>query len=90
MYVYDLDAATWIVLDKQSADPAPRAQHSAVVMGDFMVIFGGYTHRHKAIETCYDDTLHFYHLGCRAWISSGAQVGLSSIFAKMCLHILFI
>ena len=82
MFVYGLDAATWIVLDKRGTNPAPRAQHSAVVMGDYMVIFGGYTHRHNAIETCYDDSMHFYHLGCRAWISSGAQVGLYTFFRQ--------
>ena len=76
MYAYSLDAATWITLDPQhgAAAPAPRAQHSAVVMGDYMVVFGGHSHRHNTIETCYDDTMHFYHLGCRTWISSGAQV----------------
>ena len=75
MFVYGLDAGTWISLDKRSTDPATRAQHSAVVMGDYMVVFGGHTHRHNSIETCYDDTLQFYHLGCRAWIPRGAQVG---------------
>ena len=87
MFVYGLDASTWISLDKRSTDPAPatRAQHSAVVMGDYMVVFGGHTHCHNSIETCYDDTLQFYHLACRAWIPRGAQVGLVIKFCMIFL-----
>lgn len=37
--------------------------------GDYMVIFGGYLHKHKEEERCYDNKLYLYHLGCHVWMS---------------------
>ena len=46
-----------------------RAFHSANIMGNYMVIFGGYSHRHNEVEYCHDDKLYFFHLGCYEWVS---------------------
>ena len=34
--------------------PLERAFHGAVLMGSYMVVFGGYTHKHNREEICYD------------------------------------
>lgn len=49
--------------------PLERAFHGAVLMGSYMVVFGGYTHKHNREEICYDSGLYFYHLGCHTWVS---------------------
>ena len=32
-----------------------------------MIVFGGYLHKHKEEETCYDHNLYLYHLKCHTW-----------------------
>ena len=49
--------------------PLERAFHAAVLTGPYLVIFGGYTHKHNREEICYDSGLYFYHLGCHTWVS---------------------
>lgn len=34
-----------------------------------MVVFGGYMHKHKEEEVCYDKKIYIYHLGCHVWVS---------------------
>lgn len=38
--------------------------------GNYLFVFGGYTHRHNKVEICYDNQMYMYHLGCHSWISS--------------------
>ncbi|KAL1124701.1 hypothetical protein AAG570_001325, partial [Ranatra chinensis] len=49
--------------------PRERAFHTATVVGIYMVVFGGYTHRHNKEEICYDNQLYLYHLGCHTWVN---------------------
>ena len=49
--------------------PPERAFHSANIMGNYMVVFGGYSHRHNDVEHCHDDNLYFFHLGCYVWVN---------------------
>ncbi len=38
-------------------------------MGNFMVLLGGYSHRHHQEDSsCYDNRLHFFHLACHRWV----------------------
>ncbi len=38
-------------------------------MGDFMVLLGGYSHRHHQEDSsCFDGVLHFFHLPCLRWV----------------------
>lgn len=37
--------------------------------GNYLVVFGGYSHRHNKEEICYDNQMYLYHLGCHAWVS---------------------
>lgn len=49
--------------------PRERAFHTATVIGNYMLIFGGYSHRHNKEEICYDNQMYLYHLGCHTWIN---------------------
>lgn len=46
-----------------------------------MVVFGGYMHKHKEEEKCFDDKLYLYHLGCHVWVSE--QLAPSSHKGKL-------
>ncbi|KAF2351702.1 Kelch repeat type 1, partial [Trinorchestia longiramus] len=48
--------------------PLERAFHTALVAGDYMVVYGGYLHKHKEEETCYDHSVYLYHLTCHTWL----------------------
>ena len=78
MYQFNVDSLTWnqMKLASRPANPTSknhippeRAFHSAQLMGNYMVIFGGYSHKHNEVENCYDNRLFFYHLGCQTWVS---------------------
>ena len=49
--------------------PPERAFHSAHIMGNYMLVFGGYSHKHNEVESCYDQNIYFFHLGCHTWVS---------------------
>ncbi|KAM7353309.1 multiple EGF like domains 8 isoform 1-T1 [Cochliomyia hominivorax] len=49
--------------------PRERAFHTATVSGNYMIVFGGYTHRHNKDEICYDNQMYWYHLSCHIWIN---------------------
>ncbi|KAH8324231.1 hypothetical protein KR074_001932 [Drosophila pseudoananassae] len=49
--------------------PRERAFHTATISGNYMVVFGGYTHRHNKDEICYDNQMYWYHLSCHIWIN---------------------
>lgn len=49
--------------------PHERAFHSATISGNYMIVFGGYTHRHNKDEICYDNQMYWYHLSCHIWIN---------------------
>ncbi|GLH01298.1 Laminin subunit alpha [Gryllus bimaculatus] len=36
---------------------------------NYLIVFGGYSHRHNKEEICYDNQMYLYHLGCHTWIS---------------------
>ena len=67
MYRFDLKERAWSEL--RVSGPPERAFHSADVVGDYMLVFGGYSHRHNQIENCYDKTMHLFHLKCHTWVS---------------------
>lgn len=56
--------------------PTQRSFHSAVIMGNYMVVYGGNTHIHHDLEQCYDYKVYLYHLGCHTWVD--ATVAMAS------------
>ena len=76
MFQFDLESQTWVQMRLERSlehsnlfVPAERAFHSAQVLGNYMVVFGGYSHKHNEVETCQDSNLYFFHLGCQTWVS---------------------
>ena len=70
LHAYHIIENYWSRLYFDEADaPSDRAFHSAVVMGNYMVIYGGNAHIHHKEEICYDHQIFFYHLGCHTWVN---------------------
>ena len=78
-FLFNLEKQTWSQMKLPRRDklhnpkidyiPPERAFHSAHIMGNYMVIFGGFSHKHNEVESCYDENLYFFHLGCQSWVS---------------------
>ncbi|XP_054720538.1 multiple epidermal growth factor-like domains protein 8 [Uloborus diversus] len=69
MHAYHVEKKYWIRIKYQSElVPLERAFHTAEIVGDYMIIYGGYTHKHVEEEICYDNETHLYHLRCHKWI----------------------
>lgn len=49
--------------------PRERAFHTTSIAGSYLIVFGGYSHRHNKEEICYDNQMYLYHLGCHIWIN---------------------
>ncbi|ENN77377.1 hypothetical protein YQE_06202, partial [Dendroctonus ponderosae] len=76
MFAFQLDHKHWTEIHytrehlREKFVPRERAFHSANVFGNYLVIFGGYSHRHNKEEICYDNQMYLYHLGCHTWVNS--------------------
>jgi N-acetylneuraminic acid mutarotase len=61
MFQFDLKSQTWAQMKlanrqkvptrRNSFVPPERAFHSAEIMGNYMVVFGGYSHKHNEVKT---------------------------------------
>uniref|UniRef100_A0A8C6NK18 Multiple EGF like domains 8 n=1 Tax=Nothobranchius furzeri TaxID=105023 RepID=A0A8C6NK18_NOTFU len=73
--VFHVDRRFWTSFRSRfpAAGPRERAFHTATVIGNYMVVFGGNVHIHYQEEKCYDEEIFFYHLGCHQWVSSGTR-----------------
>uniref|UniRef100_A0A8C8VJG7 Multiple EGF like domains 8 n=1 Tax=Pelusios castaneus TaxID=367368 RepID=A0A8C8VJG7_9SAUR len=72
--LFHVDLRHWSLLrgrDPQDG-PCERVFHSASLVGDYMVVYGGNVHIHYHEEKCYEDNVFFYHLGCHQWVSGKA------------------
>ncbi|XP_066023971.1 multiple epidermal growth factor-like domains protein 8 [Pocillopora verrucosa] len=77
LLVFHLDLHVWSTIDVKGFVPRGRAFHSAVLIGDYMIIYGGNIHEHFREEICYDNKTLFYHLKCNKWISASTFDALS-------------
>uniref|UniRef100_A0ACB8FSR9 Multiple epidermal growth factor-like domains protein 8 n=3 Tax=Sphaerodactylus townsendi TaxID=933632 RepID=A0ACB8FSR9_9SAUR len=70
--LFHVDLRYWSTLRAKDSHRGPRerAFHSATVIGNYMVVYGGNVHIHYHEEKCYEDEIFFYHLGCHQWVSS--------------------
>ncbi|XP_019220014.1 multiple epidermal growth factor-like domains protein 8 [Oreochromis niloticus] len=70
--VFHVDRRFWTSFRSRFAATGPRerAFHSATVIGNYMVVYGGNVHIHYLEEKCYDEEIFFYHLGCHQWVSA--------------------
>ncbi|KAH8377850.1 hypothetical protein KR093_007479 [Drosophila rubida] len=75
IFAFQLDQLHWTeILYPRTAlrdtnIPRERAFHTATISGNYMIVFGGYTHRHNKDEICYDNQMYWYHLSCHIWIN---------------------
>lgn len=75
MFAFHIHERHWTELQYPRAPlrdayiPRERAFHTATVIGNYMIVFGGYSHRHNKEEICYDNQMYLYHLGCHTWIN---------------------
>ncbi|KAM6111677.1 LOW QUALITY PROTEIN: multiple epidermal growth factor-like domains protein 8 [Phoenicopterus ruber ruber] len=70
--LFHVDLRHWTTLRARDGarGPRERAFHTATVIGDYMVVYGGNVHIHYHEEKCYEDEIFFYHLGCHQWVPS--------------------
>ncbi|XP_041977639.1 multiple epidermal growth factor-like domains protein 8 isoform X2 [Aricia agestis] len=74
MFAFDLEHKHWSEIHYPRAHlrdtyvPRERAFHTATIVGNYLIVFGGYSHRHNREEICYDGQMYLYHLGCHSWI----------------------
>ncbi|KAJ4443468.1 hypothetical protein ANN_05140, partial [Periplaneta americana] len=75
MFSFQLDSRHWSEIQYPRSHlqdmyvPRERAFHTSTIIGNYLVVFGGYSHRHNKEEICYDNQLYLYHLGCHTWVS---------------------
>ncbi|XP_021446912.2 multiple epidermal growth factor-like domains protein 8 isoform X1 [Oncorhynchus mykiss] len=74
--VFHVDRRFWTSFRSRfpATGPRERAFHSATVIGNYMVVYGGNVHIHYQEEKCYDEEIFFYHLGCHQWVSAGSSL----------------
>ncbi|KPP71082.1 Multiple epidermal growth factor-like domains protein 8-like, partial [Scleropages formosus] len=68
--IFHVDKRFWTSFRSRfpASGPRERAFHSATVIGNYMVVYGGNVHIHYQEEKCYDEEIFFYHLGCHQWV----------------------
>ncbi|XP_011483811.1 multiple epidermal growth factor-like domains protein 8 [Oryzias latipes] len=71
--VFHVDKRFWTFFRSRfpATGPRERAFHTATVIGNYMVVYGGNVHIHYQEEKCFDEEIFFYHLGCHQWVSTG-------------------
>ncbi|XP_067365540.1 multiple epidermal growth factor-like domains protein 8 isoform X2 [Channa argus] len=77
--MFHVDRRFWTSLRSRfpATGPRERAFHSATVIGNYMVVYGGNVHIHYQEEKCYDEEIFFYHLGCHQWVSTRERWSLN-------------
>lgn len=75
MFLFKLSSRHWAEIHYPRAHlrdtyvPRERAFHTSTILGNYLVVFGGYSHRHNKEEICYDNQMYLYHLSCHTWVS---------------------
>ena len=71
LHTFHVEENYWSQLIPHSPEEMPpkdRAFHSAAIMGNYMVIYGGNSFIHHDEDICNDNNIYFYHLGCHRWV----------------------
>lgn len=64
LLTYDPLAHTWSRLEPS---PSPRYLHSATLLGDLLLTFGGSTTTTNQLDDCYSSDLLLYNIACGEW-----------------------
>ncbi|GFS15989.1 multiple epidermal growth factor-like domains protein 8 [Elysia marginata] len=81
IYTFQLETRYWSRLNVKGLHPWRRAFHSGLLMGQYLVVYGGKTRRDK-LEICYNNEVFFYHLGCHRWLNHAYFVGNATLPRK--------
>jgi hypothetical protein len=78
IFLFELKHSTWseVMYPRTGGPqvlPPEMAFHTAALVASYMIIYGGYTHKHNRREVCYSADIYFYHLDCHVWVSSIAM-----------------
>ena len=83
VFIFNIGQSVWSEVKYSKyveAFPPEMAFHTATVVGNYMVVFGGYVHSHGQVdssqlplETCYSSGLHLYSLDCHCWQSRAEE-----------------
>ncbi|XP_072048547.1 multiple epidermal growth factor-like domains protein 8 [Amphiura filiformis] len=77
MHAFHVEKRYWTKWYSSSNPPRERAFHTANIIGNYMVVYGGNVHIHQTSanikqplqhEKCYEDGVELYHLGCHQWV----------------------
>ncbi|KAI6188845.1 hypothetical protein M3Y98_00398300 [Aphelenchoides besseyi] len=68
LMVYNPSTDLWTMLESSGA---PRFRHSAVILDEFMIVFGGNSHNESTAQQigCYSSNLLAYDTVCRNWVT---------------------
>ena len=75
LQAFHIPSGIWIILGESKLSPpnplmpTARAHHTAAIMDNYMVIYGGNAHVHEKEDVCYDNKIYFYHLSCHQWVN---------------------
>jgi N-acetylneuraminic acid mutarotase len=75
MFAFQLNNRHWTEIHytrehlREKFVPRERAFHTSNIFGNYLIVFGGYSHRHNKEEICYDNQMYLYHLGCHTWVN---------------------
>ena len=76
IHAFHIDNQVWSQIQpNKDGTPSQRSFHSALIMGNYMVLYGGNTHIHHDNELCYDYEMYLYHLGCHSWVRVSILMG---------------
>lgn len=83
LHMFHIDDKVWSTINFQLDTlsktvhnvPTQRSFHTAQIIGNYMVVYGGNTHIHHDLERCYDFEIYLYHLGCHVWVDASDLMG---------------
>ena len=74
LFTFDSEHSVWSEINyPDTIVPPEMAYHTSVIVGNYMVVFGGYVHMHVKYEKCYESSLFFFNLKCHTWQSVGFE-----------------
>ncbi|XP_035715096.1 multiple epidermal growth factor-like domains protein 8 [Folsomia candida] len=85
LWIFMLNSTTWLHLDYKKNGGVPpgiyleRAFHTAHIVEQYLIIFGGYTHVHNKDETCYSNQMLVYNLECQIFLPITPPSASSSV-----------
>eukprot|EP01135_Chromosphaera_perkinsii_P005280 Nk52_evm6s331 gene=Nk52_evmTU6s331 len=73
-YAYNVDKRTWNSLSGEI--PFAIVYHSAVLIGDVIVVFGGNTDNVDGVGSCFSNKVFLYNFHCDSWKTASTTGGL--------------